>query len=1390
MKLANIMVLILLFSFMGLIDTQARADVPLFTYEGYLTDASGTPKTGAYQAKIKIYSSVAATCELYDSGQISINASSPDGFFTLRFGENTSAYGELFTTKSKTCLNSVQTTTDVAQALSIELWNGTAYEAMSDLVLFGNVAYAMRSDYLGDKPASSYVVKPSSCSGDQILKFDGTGFICSEVSSLSTTSSTIVGSIWYDTTNNNIKFYDGTSTQTLGIQGLTTGDSITSGTIGGATSFNTTGNIATTGTLTGGTISTTGAITSNSVSTNSASVRNVILNGATSGSVTLSVPSAITNYTLNFPAAIGSVDQVLKTDATGNLSWYSIPTNGSSSIDTVGTVTTGTWNGTTIGIGYGGTGAASKADAFDALSPSTIKGDLLVRDATTNTRLPAGSDNQVLISDGAQAAGLRWTNLPSDLPATAGTVSSPAYSFQSDTSTGIFNPGAGKVGFASGGIEKMRLTSTGLGIGTTMPGSALDVRGEIRMSGSTSGYVGFQPAAAAGSTVWTLPTTDGSANQVLTTSGTGILTWTTPATSGITSLNGLNSGSQNFAIPGTSGTAPNWISGSGDHTLHIPMAATTGVTAGLISKTEYDTFNAKLGTGTVFVGDVGGSYNSLTLGAGVVTNSNLANMATMTIKGNVTGGSAAPIDIPIANLQGTTGSTFAAGNDSRVTGAVQSNGGTMTGMLTLAAGTTSLAPLRVPAGTLVTTAASGNIENDGTNLYFTNSTPARQTLASYAGAPADGKLLIGSSTGFSLANLTQGTGITITNFAGGITISATGSGGTVTSVTSANGDIGVATTNSTPVLTLNSGTTGGAGDANKIAKLDASGLLTTAMVPTLDAGKIGSGVLPIVRGGTNSSTALNNNRLMVSSGGAIVEAAAVTGSKALISDANGIPVHSAVTSTELGYLSGVTSSIQTQINDKASAAGWSNYSVIGANGSGTLTSIAGATGNTMLQWTVTGPVWSTASYPNSTTANQILFSSANNVVGGLSTANDAVLRTDASGVPSWSALSNDNFQQYALLAGRAGGQILVGGTAASNSLTLESTSNATKGPIVLNPTGGNVGIGTSTPWTNLAVNGTDENTGLTVKNADSTAAQRYPNISVVNYGGSYGGNPSVILQNSRGNGAVPQSINSSDVLGDIKFIGRGTGGSYLGAKIEAVASSNWNSAPTPASLNFFTAPTAGGAAVQSMTITGDGNVGIGVSSPTVKLQVNGDIYPGADNISALGNSSYRFTDVFATNGVTTTSDAREKFAIEKTDLGLDFILKLRPVSYRWSSGIDQNTHYGLIAQETEEVVRQSLRTPASQQEIPIVDKDKKTGRYGLRYSELISPLIKALQDIYEEFSGKISDNAQAIDELKAQNKELREKNLELQTQLQKNQQENDAIKAYLCRQDPNAGLCR
>lgn len=91
-------------------------------------------------------------------------------------------------------------------------------------------------------------------------------------------------------------------------------------------------------------------------------------------------------------------------------------------------------------------------------------------------------------------------------------------------------------------------------------------------------------------------------------------------TAAITSLNGLTASTQTFATPGTTGTAPAWSSATTVHTLNIPMASASSVTAGLISKTDYDTFNAK---------QTAGNYATLA-GAETLTNKNYDITETMT----------------------------------------------------------------------------------------------------------------------------------------------------------------------------------------------------------------------------------------------------------------------------------------------------------------------------------------------------------------------------------------------------------------------------------------------------------------------------------------------------------------------------------------------------------------------------------------------------------------------------------------------------------------------------------------------------------------------------------------------------------------------------------------
>ena len=72
---------------------------------------------------------------------------------------------------------------------------------------------------------------------------------------------------------------------------------------------------------------------------------------------------------------------------------------------------------------------------------------------------------------------------------------------------------------------------------------------------------------------------------------------------------------------------------------------------------------------------------------------------------------------------------------------------------------------------------------------------------------------------------------------------------------------------------------------------------------------------------TATQTALNGKQATVTGGASTITSSNLTASRALVSNGSGKVAVSAVTSTELGYLDGVTSNIQTQINNLKASAG-------------------------------------------------------------------------------------------------------------------------------------------------------------------------------------------------------------------------------------------------------------------------------------------------------------------------------------------------------------------------------------------------------------------------------------------------------------------------------------
>lgn len=131
----------------------------------------------------------------------------------------------------------------------------------------------------------------------------------------------------------------------------------------------------------------------------------------------------------------------------------------------------------------------------------------------------------------------------------------------------------------------------------------------------------------------------------------------------------------------------------------------------------------------------------------------------------------------------------------------------------------------------------------------------------------------------------------------------------------------------------------------------------------------------------------------------------------------------------------------------------------------------------------------------------------------------------------------------------------------------------------------------------------------------------------------------------------------------------------------------------------------------------------------------GGLRPAGDNAAALGASGARWSGIWSATGTIQTSDARQKTDIAPSDLGLDFILALEPVKYRWiEGGVEDGTprpgrriHYGLLAQQ----VKDALEAAGCEDFAGhvLADPADPESEAGLRYDAFIAPLIAAVQQL-------------------------------------------------------------
>ena len=167
------------------------------------------------------------------------------------------------------------------------------------------------------------------------------------------------------------------------------------------------------------------------------------------------------------------------------------------------------------------------------------------------------------------------------------------------------------------------------------------------------------------------------------------------------------------------------------------------------------------------------------------------------------------------------------------------------------------------------------------------------------------------------------------------------------------------------------------------------------------------------------------------------------------------------------------------------------------------------------------------------------------------------------------------------------------------------------------------------------------------------------------------------------------------------------------------------------------APGYGGGSFNDTVIIIDGNrkMGIRGNPGSAILTVHGDITTTSDIINSgnlyssassgthyCGLSNKRWNTVYGVSS-NFSSDQTLKKNIKTSDLGIDFINSLNPVKFNWKKSFQDDTqnHYGFLAQE---IVKTALADSVSGDE----------GEMGMNYSELIAPIVKAIQELSDKIT--------------------------------------------------------
>jgi hypothetical protein len=275
-----------------------------------------------------------------------------------------------------------------------------------------------------------------------------------------------------------------------------------------------------------------------------------------------------------------------------------------------------------------------------------------------------------------------------------------------------------------------------------------------------------------------------------------------------------------------------------------------------------------------------------------------------------------------------------------------------------------------------------------------------------------------------------------------------------------------------------------------------------------------------------------------------------------------------------------------------------------------------------------------------------------------------------------------------------------------------------------------VGIGTSSPTVKLQIS----EGNLRLERTSSIPSANIYSVQASGYA------PAFLTLNRLGAGQT--ATPSGAGLGEIRFDGLDTNGTYMNtATITGLAGTN-AAGGAPGFLTFSTAPS-GSSAIERMRLDSSGNLLVGRTTSNGRVSIQGGGNTSATNslsiINSAGSACLQVRDdrqIFAdgiSSGAGTyalkwqasgqftydTSSARYKDNIRDSAYGLSAVMQMRSAMFEYKDS--GRTDVGLIAEELDLIVPELVANNAEGQPDAVA------------YDRVTSVLIKAIQELKAEF---------------------------------------------------------